>query len=94
MNLGRQAVLVKFLLTRRHVVPRHDAEHRQVQAAEQHDDQRGAEENGPRDRLARVAHLVTDIADVVISQIGIHRQDHRLAETSGEVRRRRGGRAG
>ena len=74
--------------------PADGAEHGQVQADEQDANDQRAPDDRPRDRAARIADLVADVADVVIAEVGIDREDHRRPELPREVgrpRRRRSG---
>src|SRR6266478_4259322 len=49
--------------------PRYDADDREVDAEIDHGNRCGADEDRARDDAARIAHLVADVADVVITQV-------------------------
>src|SRR5260370_8500045 len=52
-------------------------------------DEKSAKKNGSRNGSPGIANLVTDIANVVVAQVGIHRQDHDLAQAKPKMIRPR-----
>ncbi len=84
-ELGRQVVGVHVGGSRRHLAPADHAQERQVDADEQHDHQQGAQEDGARDVSSGVAHLLADVTNVVIAEVGVHGQDHGPAQGGIEV---------
>ena len=54
---------------RNEVAPGYDADDRQVDPEVDHRDGRGADQDRPRDDFPRLAHLVADVAYVVVAEI-------------------------
>ena len=72
---------------RHELAPRHDADDREVDAEVDHRDGGGADQDRPRDHAARVAHLVADVADVVVAEVVVDPDARRGAEPEEEAER-------
>src|SRR5216684_5126527 len=62
-----------------------------MESDEHQADEKCTEKNGSRDGSPGIANLVADVANVVITQVGIHRQDHDLAQAKPKMIRPRCG---